>query len=116
VDKPSVSPYSPALQLLHTPAPLKLYLPDPHTAAVGVVDPETHAYPAVQFPVHDALVSPDVAPYVPAGHALHTPAPAREYCPALQMAAVGDTLPAAHAYPGVHCPLHAAVVSPGTAP
>ncbi len=76
VGSPDVLPYRPALQLLHDPAPDKLYFPTLHTAAVVVVDPATHAYPAVQFPLHDAVVRPVVAPYVPAGHALHTPAPA----------------------------------------
>ena len=79
VDKPGVLPYRPALQLLQVPAPPKLYLPCPHTAAVPMVDPATHAYPAVHGPLHDALVSPDVAPNVPAGHAVHAPTPASEY-------------------------------------
>ena len=78
-DIPAVSPYVPALQLLQVPAPLKLYWPALHTEAVELVDPAAQAYPAVHSPLHDALVSPDVAPNVPAGHALHTPAPASEY-------------------------------------
>ena len=66
LDKPAVLPYRPALQLLQAPAPLKLYWPALHTEAVELVDPATHAYPAVHSPLHDALVSPDVAPNVPA--------------------------------------------------
>jgi hypothetical protein len=106
----------PAGHAVHKPAPLKLYCPALHTAAVGLTDPATHAYPAVQLPLQDALVRPDVAPKVPAGHALHMPAPAREYCPATHIAAVGDTLPVTHAYPAVQFPLHATVASPATAP
>ena len=116
VNKPDVLPYRPALQLLQVPAPPKLYFPCPHIVAVAVIDPATHAYPAVHGPLHDALVSPDVAPNVPAGHALHTPAPASEYCPATHMDAVGDTLPSTHAYPAVHSPLQAELASPATAP
>ncbi len=67
VGSPDVLPYRPALQSLHDPAPDKLYFPTLHTAAVEFVDPATHAYPAVQFPLHDAVVRPIVAPYVPAG-------------------------------------------------
>ena len=89
------APYSPATQSVHTLAPVKLYRPAGHTAAVALVDPATHAYPALQFPVHSGVVRPldnpylpasqgplqlafgmpDTAPYKPATHIVHTPAP-----------------------------------------
>ena len=48
VDRPVVSPYRPALQLVQAPAPPTLNLPVPQMAAVPLVDPGTQAYPAVQ--------------------------------------------------------------------
>ena len=116
VGRPLVSPYRPALQLLQAPAPVKLYCPTGQAAGVEEVDPATHTYPAVQFPLHDALGRPVVAPYVPDGHDVHTPAPAKLYWPATQTAADDDTLPAAQAYPALHSPLHAALLSPDIDP
>ena len=77
--RPVVSPYRPVLQLVQTPAPPTLNLPSGHIAAVALVDPATHAYPALQFPLHAADGRPAVAPNVPAGHTLHTPAPLKLY-------------------------------------
>jgi hypothetical protein len=37
-------------------------------------------------PVQDAVVNPDVAPYVPAGQLMHDEEPAVEYVPAAQVA------------------------------
>jgi hypothetical protein len=68
VDSPDDAPYRPAAHTLHDPDPLKLYHPAPHTIAVAEVLPAGHAYPAVQFPEHDAVDSPTVAPKMPAGH------------------------------------------------
>ncbi len=79
VVRPVVFPNRPAGQSTHTPAPDKLYRPTPHTAAVGVVDRATQKYPAVQFPLHVALVSPATPPNTPAGHSTHTPAPDKLY-------------------------------------
>ena len=79
VGSPVLLPYSPALQLLQEPAPASEYLPTLQIAAVGVTDPATHAYPAVYSPLHAALGRPVVAPNVPAGHDVHTPAPDRLY-------------------------------------
>ena len=79
VGSPVLLPYSPALQLLQDPAPASEYLPTRQIAAVGVTDPATHAYPAVHSPLHAALGRPVVAPNVPAGHDVHTPAPDRLY-------------------------------------
>ena len=109
-------PYSPALQLLHTPAPATLYVPDGHTAADPLVDPATHAYPALHSPEHASDVSPGVAPYVPAGHCEHDPDPATANLPAAHTAAVAELDPATHAYPALHSPLHPGVVSPVVAP
>ncbi len=65
--------------------------------------------PAGHCAVQDALVSPAVEPNVPAGHSVQLPAPAKLYLPTAHTAAVGLVDPAAHAYPAVHDPLHAAV-------
>ena len=72
---PVVLPYRPAPQSVQAPAPPTLNLPAAHTAAVALVDPATHACPAEQGPLQDALGRADVAPKVPAGHAVQLPAP-----------------------------------------
>ena len=79
VVSPVVFPNRPAGQSTHTLAPDKLYRPTPHTAAVGVVERATQKYPAVQFPLHVALVSPATPPNTPAGQSTHTPAPDKLY-------------------------------------
>jgi hypothetical protein len=114
--KPPVAPYSPALQLVHTPAPPRLYVPAGHTAAVAFVDPAGHQYPAVQFPVHAAEVMPIVEPYTPAGHEVHVAAPPRLYCPAGHTTAVALTDPDGHTYPALHGPSHRADAEPFEAP
>ncbi len=50
---------------MHVPAPAKLYRPAGHTAAVALVDPATHAYPALQLASHNAEVKPPTDPYRP---------------------------------------------------
>ena len=75
----TVAPYCPALQFVHTPDPLTLYLPTGHTDAVDDVDPATQKYPAVQLPLHPAVVMPDTSPYRPALQFVHTPAPPTLY-------------------------------------
>ena len=62
------------------------------------------------------MVSPEVAPYLPAAHAVHDPAVAKLYKPVVQMAAVDDVEPATHAYPAVHDPEHVATARPAVAP
>jgi hypothetical protein len=94
---PFPNPKEPALHSLHIHAPPKLYLPEVHTAAVKLVDPSAHAYPAAQSPLHVAVVSPATDPYLPPGHAVHDPAPPTLYVPAGHMAAVGVVDPTAHA-------------------
>ena len=39
-----------------------------HNAAVAVVDPATHAYPAAHGPLHCAVDAPVALPYRPASH------------------------------------------------
>ena len=90
--------------------PLTLNVPTAHTTAVADVLPAAHAYPAVQLPLHDAVVSPGVAPYRPAPHAVHTAAPPKLYVPAGHRYAVALVDPAGHAYPGAQAPEHAMVV------
>ena len=101
---------------MHAPAPAKLYWPAGHGAAVALVEPVEHAYPAVHWPLHAAVPTAAVAPYRPAAHILHAPAPAKLYWPAGHAAAVELVDPAAHAYPAVQLPLHAGDVSPVVAP
>ena len=98
------------------PAPARLNLPSGHVAAVALVDPATHAYPAVHKSVQDATAMAGVAPYRPAGHREHTLAPSRENCPAGHVAAVGLTDPATHAYPALQFPVQAAEGRPVVAP
>ena len=114
--RPDVDPYRPTAHALHTPAPALLYCPAGHTAAVALVDPAAHAYPATQLPEHPAVPSPAVDPYSPAAHGVHVPDPPTLYLPATQIEAVGLVDPAAHAYPALQFPLHAGVVRPEVAP
>ena len=85
--------------------PAELYLPIAHWAGVADVDPALHTYPAVQLPVHAAVVRPAVEPYRPAGQSVQEPAPAREYLPATHWDAVPVVDPAGQAYPAVHGPV-----------
>ncbi len=62
-----VLPYRPGGHGLQAEAPLRLYVPTEHTAAVADVDPAKQAYPAVQGPVH-ALELATALPYRPPGH------------------------------------------------
>jgi hypothetical protein len=81
---------------------------------VALVDPGAHAYPAVQFPLQEAVFKPAVVALnqVPGGQLLHDPAPAWLYCPAGQMDAVALVDPTGHAYPAVQFPLQTAVLKP----
>ena len=114
---PDDAPNTPAGHVVHTPAPTPLYCPAAHIAAVAFVLPAAHACPALQFPLHAALVragvapnvpaghgplhaalvKPETLPYVPAGHTLQAAAPPRLYHPARQMDAVALVDPAMHA-------------------
>ena len=125
-------PYRPAEQLVHTPDPATLYRPAGHTAAVSLVDPEIHAYPAVQLPKHSgddrpavdpkrpaghgavqlALGSPVVDPYRPAAQSVHSPDPDTLYFPTGHTAAVADTDACTQMYPALQLPLHTAVDRP----
>ena len=103
-----VAPYRPALQLLHTPAPAREYVPAGQLTAVELVDPAGHTYPALQLPEHAATDMADVDPYRPGAQFVHTPAPATLYRPAGHIAAVAFVDPAAHAYPAVQSASHTA--------
>ena len=63
---------------------------------MAFVEPEGHAYPAEQFPVHALLVSPLVAPYRPAGQGVQVAEPGVEKVPGLHMVAVEEVDPAGH--------------------
>jgi hypothetical protein len=60
---------------VHDPAPARENLPTGHVACVALVEPAGQACPAEQGPLQDALGKADVAPKVPAGHAVQLPAP-----------------------------------------
>ena len=103
---------------------------------MALVLPATHAYPAVQLPLHADDVNPLTTPYVPAGHSplhaaddivavapydptlqfVHAPAAARLYVPTGHIAAVALMDPAAQKYPAVQLPVHAALVRPAVDP
>ncbi len=104
----------PAGQSVHTAAPARLYLPARHTDAVALVDPAGQEYPAVQGPLHAAVLRPtaDTLNHLPAGQSLHDPAPARLYLPAGHTDAVALVDPAGQEYPAVQGPLHAAELRP----
>jgi hypothetical protein len=104
----------PAGQLLHDPAPARLYCPAGQIDTVELVDPAAHAYPGVQGPLQTAVLRPSAVTLcqVPAGQLLQDPAPARLYCPAGHTDAVALVEPTPHAYPAVHSPLQTAVLRP----
>lgn len=110
------APYSPGAQLVQDPEPCREYWPAGHTAAVGLVEPRTQKYPAVQAPEQSAADTPGVAPKRPGGHSVHTSVPPREYWPAGHTAAVLLTEPATQKYPAAHVPEQRGVVSPDAAP
>ena len=132
----AVAPYRPAAQSTHAPAPLSLNLPAGQGAAVGLVDPGTQAYPAVQLPEQVGAVAPAVAPYLPAAHGPEQAAEVRDdtlpYKPAAQSVQAGAAptenlpgaqgtavelvLPAGHAYPGAHAPVQEDTTAPGVEP
>jgi hypothetical protein len=61
------------------------------------VQPAKPQVPALHRPVHAALVRPADEPYVPMGHWVHAPAPAKLYVPAGHRVAVALVEPAGHA-------------------
>jgi hypothetical protein len=75
---PEATPNLPAGHSLHDHAPATLYCPAVHMDAVAFLDPEGHAYPAVQLPLQVAFLRPteEGLNQVPGGHSEHTPAPA----------------------------------------
>ncbi len=103
---PLVLPYRPAGHGVHaaTRLPPGLYVPGPHTAPDALLAPTPQYAPGAagpHAPSHDALLTPALAPYRPAGHPTHVAwAPPRPYCPA------GHSVPVAlgdapwHAHPG----------------
>jgi hypothetical protein len=104
----------PAGHAEHATAAERLYWPAGHSTAVAMVDPTAQAKPATQAPLHTGDVSPGTSPYVPPGHNVQVPAPARLYRPTGQMDAVALVDPAAHACPAAQGPLHVDAFSPTT--
>jgi hypothetical protein len=111
---PEELPNKPTGQSTQANAPGNEYVPAGQMDAVAFVDPATHAYPALQFPLHAADDRPGAPPYRPAAHAdVHAavvrpvtfpkrptgqstqpPHPDTLYRPTLQMLAVAVTDPA----------------------
>jgi hypothetical protein len=85
---PVVLPYKPAAHKLHTAEPPTLYWPAAHLTAVAFVEPVGQKYPALQFPLHALVVSPETLPYKPAAHKLHDDQPLKLYWPAAHRTAV----------------------------
>ena len=116
---------------MHADAPL-LSLYEPAGQGVPVTDtaptPQYDPGTALQSPLHDGSVNPDVEPYVPAGHSEHTHADAVLLAkePGGQarhvVDAAADVAPAEHTVPDdalathVDTPEHSDDDSPGTAP
>ena len=66
-------------------------------------DPAKEYVPAAQLPVQDAVVNPEVAPYVPAGQLVHDEEPTVEYVPAAQLVhCVLKVLPTVDVVPAGH--------------
>lgn len=84
--RPDVMPYLPPGHSVADGLPEGQNDPEGHREAVAVVEAAGQKYPAVQLPVHEAVVKPVVAPYRPAGQSLHDPEAASEYLPALHTA------------------------------
>ena len=116
LDMVAVAPYRPVLQLVHTLAPARLYLPAGHTITVALVEAAGQAYPAAHDPLQLALDMAAVAPYRPVLQLVHTAAPAKLYRPAGQAAAVALVDPATHAYPALQSPVHVEETCPVLAP
>ena len=76
------------------------------------MDPGGQAYPAKQLPLHPALGTPLLPPYIPPEHVLHTPAPTKLNVPWGHSTAVALEEPVGQAYPGVQLPEHAGEVIP----
>lgn len=114
--RPGPTPYRPALQLVHTAAPSRLYLPAGHTAAVALVDPGAQLYPGLHCPLQTGVAWPVLAPYRPPAQALHSPAPLRLYVPAVHRAAVALIAPVGQAYPALQLPMQLDDTSPEVLP
>ena len=54
-------------------APVPLYCPAGQMEAVAEVEPEGQMYPALQSPLHAAVLRLVVAPYLPGAHSIHRP-------------------------------------------
>ena len=60
VGSADVAPYRPALQFVHTVAPVREYLPAGQLTAVALTDAEGHTYPALQLPEQAAQAFSDI--------------------------------------------------------
>lgn len=116
VVRPPMAPNTPGGHAVHTPAPPVLKNPAGHRDAVAEVDPPGHEYPGEHSPLqedvsapgaphvpagHGAVQAPStrpgVAPYRPAAHGEHRPAPPALHWPATHWVARGLVDPAGQA-------------------
>ncbi len=116
IARPGLDPYNPAGQLEHIPTPPAEYFPTGHIDAVELVDPATHAYPALHSPLQLAVAMAATLPYRPATQSTHTLALAREYFPAAHASDVEFVDPGAHTYPALQLPLQLDDDRPDKAP
>ncbi len=80
---------------MHMDAPEALYFPAGHKVDVPVVDPPAHSWPAAHTPLQAVAADPLLK--VPAGHAVHSDAPAKLKCPGRHGSDVALLDPAGHA-------------------
>jgi hypothetical protein len=106
------SNHTPPGHAMHAADPARLYLPAGHTEAVAFVDPAGHAYPALQSPPHVRLSVWFGSTQVPTRHVVQDTDPAALYVPIGHKDIVGLVVPAGHAYPAGHAPLHREDVKP----
>jgi hypothetical protein len=102
----TVVPKVPSGHTVQAAAPASAYCPATHCTAVLFVLPAGHAFPAVQFPEHAAVVMFVDEPKVPPGHNVHEGAPCALYCPLGHTDVVALVEPAGHEYPALHGPAH----------
>ena len=136
LDSAVVFPKRPAGHGAHAAAPPALYVPTAHGTAESLTEPAGHAYPGAHGPLQSSVVTPVALPYLPAGHTsvhngvvmpavvpyrpseqrLQVLPPPTLNCPGGHNDGVEFVDPGGHANPGLHCPLHAAVVMPSEEP
>jgi hypothetical protein len=78
---PELELYRPAGQVLQAAAPVWLKRPAGLAVPLALVEPDGHAKPGGQLPLHAALARPGALPKVPSGQLTHGLPPPSPYCP-----------------------------------